>query len=414
MNGGEARRVTNFKNGVNSFVWSPDGTRFACVSRLGPSDNRQDGAAASDVRHYKHISYKFNDSGWFDDRRSHIWIVNAKTGAEKQITSGDDWNDSDPQWSPDSTRIAFTSNRTGKELEGDRNSDVWVIPADGGQIVKISDHEENDTNPRWSPDGKTIAFIGRIKETNHPKIWLATATGGAPSQLAAKDLDLIPSQLEWAEDGRGLYFETGVKGEYHLFKVNVAAKETKQVTTGARAVRNVDINEKVGKMIYTANDFKLMDDLYIADTSGSNERRLTRLNDTLWQKLELADVERLTYKSADGWDIDGFLVKPIGWQEGKKYPMILNIHGGPAGMYGVDWFHEFQVYAARGWAVFYTNPRGSTGYGEKFLWGTWGGWGLRDYAHHDPETVRVFLQAQGQDLSALTRREAGKHLHPSG
>jgi dipeptidyl aminopeptidase/acylaminoacyl peptidase len=380
MNGGEARRVTNFKNGVNSFVWSPDGTRFACVSRLGPSDNRQDSAAASDVRHYKHISYKFNDSGWFDDRRSHIWIVNAKTGAEKQITSGDDWNDSDPQWSPDSTRIAFTSNRTGKEFEGDRNSDVWVIPADGGQIVKISDHEEGDTNPRWSPDGKTIAFLGRIKETNHPKIWLATATGGAPSQLAAKDLDLIPSQLEWAEDGRGLYFESGIKGESHLFKVNVAAKETKQVTTGARAVRNVDINEKLGKMIYTVNDFKLMDDLYIADTSGSNERRLTRLNDTLWQKLALADVERLTYKSTDGWDIDGFLVKPIGWQEGKKYPMILNIHGGPAGMYGVDWFHEFQVYAARGWAVFYTNPRGSTGYGEKFENGIIGEWGGKDYA----------------------------------
>ena len=95
--------------------------------------------------------------------------------------------------------------------------------------------------------------------------------------------------------------------------------------------------------------------------------------------LALADVERIRYKAADGWDIDGFLVKPLGWQEGKKYPMILNIHGGPAGMYGVDWFHEFQVHAARGWAVFYTNSRGSTGYGEKFENGIINEWGGKDY-----------------------------------
>ena len=379
MSGGEARRITNLKNGANSFQWSPDGKRLACLSRTGPSDNRAESKDRSDVRHYSHISYKFNDTGWFDDRRSHIWIVDAKTSAAKQITSGEDWNDADPQWSPDGTRIAFVSNRTGKEYDENRNADVWVISAEGGPLTRISDHDEADNSPRWSADGKTIAFVGRIREDEHPKIWLAPSVGGAPATLAAKNLDLIPSDLDWAEDGRALYFQTGVKGDTHLFRVDVISKELSPVTSGPRAIRGVDINDKTRKMVYTANDFKHLDDLYVADISGQNERKLTRHNDALWRQLELQDVERISYKSADGWDVDGFLVKPVGWQEGKKYPMILSVHGGPAGMYGVDWFHEFQVYAGRGWAVFFTNPRGSTGYGEKFERGIVGEWGGKDY-----------------------------------
>jgi dipeptidyl aminopeptidase/acylaminoacyl peptidase len=256
---------------------------------------------------------------------------------------------------------------------------VWVIASTGGPLVKISDHAEQDDTPRWSPDGKSIAFIGSLAERDHPKIWLAPATGGASSVLAAKDLDLIPSDLEWSPDGRALYFAAGVRGEYQLFSVNLSSKEAKAITRGARAVRNMDISPRGGKMIYMVNDFKHLDDLYVADLEAGNERRLTRLNQALWPRLELQDVERITYKGADDWDVDGFFVKPVGWQQGKKYPMILDIHGGPAGMYGVDWFHQFQVFAARGWAVFYVNPRGSTGYGQRFERGIAGEWGGKDY-----------------------------------
>jgi len=350
MNGGEAKRITNLKNGVSGFRWSPDGTRLVVVSRIGPSDSRtSDAKDRSDVRHYKNTSYKFNDSGWFDDRRTHLWVVEVKSGEAKQITEGNDWNDSDPQWSPDGKRMAFVSNRTGKEYDENRNSDVWVINADGtGTLTKISDHDEADNQPRWSPDGKMIAFAGEVHDRDHPKIWLAPAAGGSASTLAANGLDLIPGQLEWSDDGKSLYFETGVKGELHLFRVDLASKSVTPVTAGARGVRSVDFDFRNGKMIYLANDFKHLDDLYVADLNGKNERKLTNLNEALWKQVKFADVERFTYKSADDWDVDGFFVKPIGWQEGRKYPLVLSIHGGPAGQYGVDWYHEFQVYAAKG------------------------------------------------------------------
>ncbi|HSE25673.1 MAG TPA: S9 family peptidase [Pyrinomonadaceae bacterium] len=379
LSGGEARRITNLKNGVSGFQWSPDGTQFVVTSRSGPSDNRPENKERSDVRHYKNSSYKFNDTGWFDDRRSHCWIVEVKTGNAKQLTEGNDWNDSDPQWSPDGTRIAFVSNRTGKEFDGDRNSDVWVIPVAGGSLIKISDHDESDGSPRWSPDGKTIAFTGEVRDRDHPKIWLAPATGGQSSLLAATDLDLIPTGLEWSNDGKSIFFESGVKGEYQLFRVNLEKKSTEQISSGSRAVRNAEFNQPANLRIFTVNDFKHLDDLYVSDLAGNKERKLTNLNDALWKQLEFADVERFTYKSADDWDVDGFLVKPLGWQANKKYPMILSVHGGPSGQYGVDWYHEFQVYAAKGYAVLFTNPRGSTGYGQKFERGIFGEWGGKDY-----------------------------------
>src|SRR5215470_1294750 len=252
MSGGEARQLTNLRNGTSGFQWSPDGTKLVCLSRTGPSDDNAEGRDRSDVRHYSHLSYKFNDTGWFDDRRSHLWVIDVKTGAEKQITSGEDWNDTDPQWSPDGSRLAFVSDRTGKAFDESRNTDVWVIPAAGGPLVKISDHDEADHTPRWSPDGKTIAFVGSVHEGDHPKIWLAPSSGAAPSRLAANNLGLIPTRLEWGEQGRALYFETGVKGTDHLFRVDVATKAIRQITSGERAIRGVDINEKSGKMVYAA------------------------------------------------------------------------------------------------------------------------------------------------------------------
>jgi dipeptidyl aminopeptidase/acylaminoacyl peptidase len=376
LGGGEPRRVTSLLNGVTGFQWSPDGTRMAVVSRSGPSDTEK---SPSDVRHYKHANYKFNDTGWFDDKRAHIWVIDVASGRATQLTSGDDWNDSDPQWSPDSRRIAFVSDRTGKAFDEGQNTDVWAIDANGGPLTKISDHEEGDSSPRWSPDGRTIAFISAVPEKSHARIWLAPGSGGSASRPAADPFDLIPSALRWAEEGRALYFETGVKGASHLYRVDLAARRAAPVTSGERTVRAVDISDKTSRLAYMVNDPTHLDDLHVADLNGRNERQLTRSNLELWKQLRLVPVERVPFTGAEGWDVDGFFMKPVGWEAGKTYPMVLSIHGGPAGMYGFDWYHEFQVYASRGWAVFFTNPRGSTGYGQKFERGIELNWGGNDY-----------------------------------
>jgi dipeptidyl aminopeptidase/acylaminoacyl peptidase len=378
LSGGEPRRLTNLLNGVSSFQWSPDGSRMVLVGRSGPSD---DAKSPSDVRHYAHANYKFNDSGWFDDKRTHLWVADVATGMATQITSGDDWNDSDPQWSPDGHRIAFVSDRTGRAFDASHNTDVWVVDAGGVDqtLTKISDHPTADTSPRWSPDGQTIAFLSAVPEKSHPKIWLAPASGGAPSRLAAEGLDSIPTALRWAEGGKALYFETGYHGTTRLYRVDVAARRAAPVTSGDRTVHLVDVSDRTGRLVYAVNDPMHLDDLYIADLHGGNERQLTHLNASLYRQLQLVPVERVPYKGADGWDVDGFFMKPVGWEAGRRYPMILTIHGGPVGQLGFDWYHEFQVYTSHGWAVFFTNPRGSTGYGQKFARGIELNWGGKDY-----------------------------------
>jgi dipeptidyl aminopeptidase/acylaminoacyl peptidase len=369
-NGGEARRVSNLENGASAFEWSPDGARFACLTRTGPPPSK-----TSDVRHYTHIYYKFNDTGYFDDKRSHVAVIDVRTGASKQITDGDNWNDLDPHWSPDSSRIAFVSNRTGKEFDLDRNSEVWTIPVAGGPLTKISDHVGPDTSPRWSPDGTKIAFLGAEDEDAPPMIYVAPATGGKSTPVN-KSFDQTATELQWAEQGRALYFDSGVKGETHLYRMDASTGATTALTTGPRSVRSASVQ---GKLIaYLSNDFTHLDDLYVRG-DNSFDRQLTHLNTSLWEQRQLATVERINYTAADGWPIEGFLVKPINFDPNKKYPLVLSIHGGPSGQYGVDWFHEFQVYAGKGWGVFFCNPRGSTGYGRKFQRGVVDEWGGKAY-----------------------------------
>jgi dipeptidyl aminopeptidase/acylaminoacyl peptidase len=363
-------------DGAGVFQWSPDGTRFVALSRTGPSDSVK--TRSSDVRHYKTISYKFNDTGWYDDKRSHLWIFDL-AGSEKQLTSGEDWNDTDPQWSPDGKRIAFVSNRTGREYEQDFNQDVWTISANGGPLTKISDHDFEDTAPRWSPDGKRIVFLGKTRRRQFPKLYIAPSQGGVASKAVSPELDLIPTELHWGPEADEVRFSTGTHGQNQIFRLDLASGKASPVTSGEASFHGFDINGKAGVMSWLSNTFEKPDDVWVSSLDGKDARQLTHVNAKLWGDRELARVQRVNYKSSDGWPVEGFLVKPVGWQAGKKYPLIVSIHGGPAGQYGVDWYHEFQVYAARGWGVFFCNPRGSTGYGEKFERGIQNNWGAMDY-----------------------------------
>ncbi len=374
FDGGEARQLTKIPNGASNIQWSPDGKRFVFLSRTGPSD-RAAKKTTSDVKHYKNARYKFNDSGWFDDKRSHLWIADAVTGEARQLTDGDDWNDLDPQWSPDAKEIAFVSDRTGKEFDFGRNTDIWVIPAEGGALRKISTSSEPDNTPRWSPNGSSIAYIESTDETIGISWKLASCC--APPRTLAPNLDFAVGDPQF--DGENdIYFSTQAKGETLVYKLDVGTGLPTRVTPSNKHCR--DYSARGANFVAVCSDFEHFDELYTRTASGP-WRPLTSFNNEMWKSLELASVERVPYRASDGWDVEGFLVKPLGWQAGKKYPMILSIHGGPASMYGTEFNHEFQGYAARGWAVFYVNPRGSSGYGVKFQRGVdknWGGGAYTD------------------------------------
>jgi dipeptidyl aminopeptidase/acylaminoacyl peptidase len=374
LSGGEARRLTDLEAGVESFQWSPQGDRLVCVSKTGPKRTAFD-KGGSDVRHYTSITYKFNDTGYYDERRSHLFIVKADTGEATQITSGSEHNDLDPKWSPDGRSIVFNAEDTSKPVM--ENNDICVVPAGGGAIAKISNAPGYFHNPRWSPDGTRIAYSGAVSADELPKIHILPATGGKPV-LASKELDLSPGELNWASE-RTIYFEAPSRGESQIFRVDPQTGKIAAVTSGSRSVRRMDFNKETGTMVYIVNDFKHLDDLYMAGGPAGGEKRLSDVNQSLLSQLDLQDVERITFKGSEGAPVDGFFVKPLGWSPAKKYPMVLSIHGGPSSMYGVDWFHEAQVYAAHGWAVFYANPHGSSGYGEEFQRSVAKNWGGKPY-----------------------------------
>jgi dipeptidyl aminopeptidase/acylaminoacyl peptidase len=376
MRGGEPRRVTELKNGVSAFQWSPNGARVACVSKIGPSDALPPGKDRSDVRDYTHPAYKLDGAGYYDDRRTHLWIVDVKNGAARQITSAENSNDSDPQWSPDGTRIAYMVERTDLSLM--RDSEVHMIEPDSGKSSRVAAPDVFVHTLRWSHDGKKLAYIGSNDEVTIPKLFVTNVDAGTFS--LASDTVTYPTELEWASGDRGLVYAAAVKGEHLLYRLDLASHNSTEIhATGS--IRTMSIAEGDTAIAYAGTDDLHPGDIYAMSLTGGPPRQLTHLNQKLLGSLDLQRMERMPFKGDDGLTVEGFFVKPVGWQAGKTYPMMLMIHGGPNGMWGPMWNLEAQSYAARGWAVLLTNPRGSSGYGEDFQRGVdkeWGGKAYRD------------------------------------
>ena len=252
--------------------WSPDGSRLVVVGRSGPSDTAK---SPSDVRHYTHANYKFNDTGWFDDKRTHSVVVDVASAARStQITSGDDWND---------TRSAVVARRPrrsrssptapGKEFDEGHNTRRLGDRRDRRRADEdLRSRHEPTALRAGRPTARRSRSSARATERAHPKIWLAPATGGAPSRSRRTASILIPAALRWAADGKALYFETGVKGAQHLFRVDLAERKASPVTSGDRTVHLVDVNDKTGRLAYAVNDPTHLDDLYVADLDGRNEK----------------------------------------------------------------------------------------------------------------------------------------------
>ena len=393
--GGEPRRLTDTKQPVEDFVWSPDGTRIAYTTRLAPEEpDEKEKEKSKPARVITSLRYKANDGGFIYDKRRHIFVIpvdatgDSVPGPEQaqatQLTDGD-WDDGTPAWSPDGTQLAFASARH-EERDYDLVVDIWAVSAEGGAARRVTPGRGPSANPAWSPDGTLIAYTGNeyaLDMGRNNDVFVVPAGGGEPRNLT-KSLDRTCSPFAgnigpaWSPDGRSIYFGIEDHGRVPLYRVGLEGGAPEQVAGGERQLTSLSISADGTRIAYTAMDSTHPAEVYVAAADGANERRLTRINDAVTEGIEFQAPEHFTFER-DGFTIDAWVIKPAGYQPGRRYPALLNVHGGPATQYGYNFFDEFQVYAGAGYAVIFCNPRGSQGYGESFTRAVRGDWGGGDY-----------------------------------
>jgi dipeptidyl aminopeptidase/acylaminoacyl peptidase len=395
--GGEARALTDLPKGAGAAAWSPDGKTIAFTSTTSDKDLARrdrkpdpgrDEERESDVRVITRAIYRFNGPGYLDPTRPpHVWALDvAGEGIPKprRVTSGP-FAEDNLSWSPDGQRIYYTSNPVKEPYYSDADANVYAVPAAGGEPVKAADIDGAIGDYTLSPDGKRIALVGSLnarptRSYDQPDLFVADVgpAAVATNLTAAYDYDVdggatgdqraprgaSPSAPVWAKDA--LVVKTAEKGRVGLRRVDVAAKKVEPITSGDEEVMSYTATADARLVAMVVSTPVALGDLHVLDTASGQRRQLTRFNDALFAELELTPPEDLWYTSFDGRKIHALVQKPVRYSDSQKYPLILNIHGGPHAAYGYTFFHEMQWMAARGYVVLYPNPRGSTSYGQEF------------------------------------------------
>jgi len=407
--GGEAVRLTETVQGVNDFEWSPDSTRLVLVLQ-DPKPEDIESAKEKDKDKEKpaakpktpppyvidRLQFKEDTVGYLDHRRTHLYIFDVASKKTTQITSGD-YDDNEPAWSPDGKSLAFTSNRSAPDPDRNYNSDIWVVAADntdkGAHLTQITTNPGPDRQPTWSPDGKWIAFVTQtdikdmIYATHH--LAIAPSTGGEAKVLTLA-FDRSIRRPRFSPDGHYIYFTADDDGTHNLCRIAVTGGEITRPIGGRLTVNSYSLG-KDGAIAAQIATLDRPDEIFLSN--GTDLKRLTKTNDALISQLRLAKVEYVHFKSQDGTPVSGYLYKPLDYTPGKKVPTLLNPHGGPVGQYSASFYHLAELYAANGYAVLLPNPRGSSGYGQKFCEAIFADWGNKDY--QDDMAMVDYALAQG-------------------
>ncbi|HWQ45840.1 MAG TPA: S9 family peptidase [Longilinea sp.] len=402
LEGGEASRLTEIDGSIESYIWSPDGKKFVCViKKTDPEEiERRKDPVKKELgvvsRRVERVFFKLDGSGYRPIERSHLWIVDAKSGKGHQITNHGVFDETDPAWSPDSKTIAFISNR---QPDPDFASDMdglYLIPAAGGEIKQIATPDGGKHSPVFSPDGKLLAYVAQEKPIlsylNHD-LWIVPIDGTKPAKNLTKKLDVevsswtINDQAEpefmgpiWSIDGKSIFFQICKHGRTELHKLEVATSQTQSIITEDGVVGSVCFDRDQKTFSYMFGTLTDPGQVCIYDMASAKSRCLTKLNQSWLSKLDLGQTREVWYKGTSGNDLQGWILTPPGFDPKKKYPSILYIHGGPLTQYGFYFMHEFYYLAAQGYVVYFTNPRGGRGYGEAHAKAIWGSWGGVDYA----------------------------------
>jgi dipeptidyl aminopeptidase/acylaminoacyl peptidase len=396
--GGEAFQLTNVARGGGGPVWSPDSKWIAFGSGTNPQDLARQGKPAtpgdreSDVRVITRAVYRSDGGGYLDPTRpNHLWVINVPNSPDdkptaKQLTSGQ-FNEGNFVWAKDSRRIYYATNRDPEPYYSVPKTSIYSVAVSGGESIALTTIDMGVGFLSLSPDGKRFAFSGSVVHTpvksyTQPDLWVMdVGVNAKPRNLTAGfDFDIgagltgdqaAPrsaggSPPIWSTDGKSIIERYTKEGRANIASFDAESGKLTEITKGDHAVGNFRTTADGKKIVYTLSTPTRIADLYIADRNGANVKQLTKINDALFSKLNLTEPDEIWYTSFDGKRVHTWVQKPPDFDPKKKYPLILNIHGGPHAAYGYVFDHEFQWMAAKGYIVVYPNPRGSTSYGQDF------------------------------------------------
>jgi acylaminoacyl-peptidase len=383
--GGEAHLVAELEDvGVAKPAWAPDSRRILFTARVWEGDKPK-----TDVKIVTRINFRLNGVGLFPGKRFHLFTVRVG-GKPRQLTKGEFDVDA-ASWSPDGKDIALVTN-TAEDADLTFVRDIYKIPAKGGEMEMLTQGEHLISNLSYSPNGEEFAYLGHdlhAMTATNTEIWVMPSGGGDPINLTASfDRSVgrgVGSDVRvstpnpgavWSPEGDSIYFLTGSIPTSNVYRVDRRASEVEQLTSGVN-VEGFSLSADASVMAYNAMDATHLTELWISD--GKGERRVTKFNDRALRGLNLCEPEHLTFKNELGADIDAWVMKPPDFEPGGKYPAVLEVHGGPLSIYGNAMYYEFQLLAADGYVVLYTNPRGSGGYGEEYGAVLLGQFGTVDY-----------------------------------
>ena len=396
--GGEAFRIEGVRGAP---VWSADGEWIAylALAEDTESDEREgwiapdalsntldperfDGRVVTSTR-YKtdgtitlRPHFSVNES---DD----LYLVSAEGGIPRRLTALP-FDKSDVRWSPDGRTLYFSGdqNQDDESNNEELTRDIWAVRVTDGSVTDLTPDPGSEASPSPSPDGTRLAYIFTAERGAEQDLMVVDV--GADGRFTTEPTnltegwDLEPGAPQWSADGTAILFSASVSGNRHLFRVAAAAGPVIQVTEGDRQLTSVSLSDRGHIMAYAATDAVSPLELYVARGDGTAERRATEFNEGWMDRVSLVPPERLTWMVGDSVEVEGWVIKPVGYTPGGRYPLILKIHGGPHSAYGNTFFPTFHVLSSAGFLVLYSNPRGSSGYGHEFKYATRGQWGVRD------------------------------------